>query len=36
MVLKEQLVFKFLLLEGVEVLKELIYNSSHFVRVWWS
>ena len=35
MVLKE-LIFKFLHLEGVVVLKELIYNSFYFGRVWWT
>ena len=35
MVLKE-LIFKFLLWEGVVVLKELISNSFYFRWVWWS
>ena len=35
MVLKE-LIFKFVILEGVVVLKELIFYSLYFGRVWWS
>ena len=36
MVLKE-LIFKFILIwEDVVVLKELIFNSFYFERVWWS
>ena len=35
MVLKE-LLFKFLVCEGVVVLKELIFKSFFVDRVWWS
>ena len=35
MVLKE-LIFKFVLLEGVVVLKELIFTVCTLRRVWWS
>ena len=36
MVILKELIFKFLLWEGVVVLKELIFNSFYFKRVWWS
>ena len=36
MVLKELIFNMFLCLEGVVVLKELIYGSFHVGRVWWS
>ena len=31
-----EVIFKFLIWEGVVVLKELIFNSFYFKRVWWS
>ena len=36
MVLKELIFLQFLLLEDVVVLKELIFNSFYFGRMWWS
>ena len=36
MVVMKELIFKFLLLESVVVLKELIFNSVYFGGVWWS
>ena len=36
MVLKELIFEQFLLWEGVVVLKELIFHSFYFGRVWWS
>ena len=36
MVLKELIFEQFLLWVGVVVLKELIFNSVFFGRVWWS
>ena len=35
MIMKE-LIFKFLLWEDVVVMKELIFNSFYFGRMWWS
>ena len=35
-VVSKQLIFKFLILVGVVVLKELIFNSFYYGRVWLS
>ena len=36
MVLKELIFQQFLLLEGVVVLKEVMFNSFYFRKEWWS